>query len=60
MAFVKRQSSTLGYTLVEVMIVVGLVGMLAALAVPNVQLAMDGKPPRKIILVANRIVNVVV
>ncbi|MDK9721079.1 MAG: leucine--tRNA ligase [Rhodospirillales bacterium] len=32
----------------------------AALAVPNVQLAMDGKTPRKIILVPNRIVNVVV
>ena len=32
----------------------------AALAEPNVQRAMDGKPPRKVILVPNRIVNVVV
>jgi len=32
----------------------------AALAQPTVQRAMDGKPPRKIILVPNRIVNVVV
>jgi leucyl-tRNA synthetase len=32
----------------------------AALADPAVQRAMDGKPPRKIILVPNRIINVVV
>ncbi len=32
----------------------------AALAQPTVQRAMEGKPPRKIILVPNRIVNVVV
>ncbi|TAN59179.1 MAG: leucine--tRNA ligase [Rhodospirillales bacterium] len=32
----------------------------AALALPNVQIAMAGKPARKIILVPNRIVNVVV
>jgi leucyl-tRNA synthetase len=32
----------------------------AALALPNVQLAMGGKPARKIILVPNRIVNVVI
>ncbi|HEV7371860.1 leucine--tRNA ligase [Arenibaculum sp.] len=30
-----------------------------ALAEPNVQRAMDGKPPRKVIVVPNRIVNVV-
>ena len=32
----------------------------AALAVPNVMAAMGGKPPRKVIVVPNRIVNVVV
>ncbi len=32
----------------------------AALAVPNVQAAMNGKPARKIIIVPNRIINVVV
>jgi len=32
----------------------------AALAIPNVAKAMDGKPPRKVIVVPNRIVNVVV
>ncbi len=32
----------------------------AALADPAVQKAMDGKPPRKVIVVPNRIVNVVV
>ena len=32
----------------------------AALALPNVSKAMDGKPPRKVIVVPNRIVNVVV
>ncbi|WP_417519879.1 leucine--tRNA ligase [Minwuia sp.] len=32
----------------------------AALAEPNVQRAMDGKPPRKVVVVPNRIVNVVV
>jgi leucyl-tRNA synthetase len=31
-----------------------------ALAEPNVQRAMDGKPPRKVVVVPNRIVNVVV
>jgi len=32
----------------------------AALADPNVQRAMDGKPPRKVIVVPNRVINVVV
>jgi leucyl-tRNA synthetase len=32
----------------------------AALAEPNVQRAIEGKPPRKVIVVPNRIVNVVV
>ena len=32
----------------------------AALALPNVAKAIDGKPPRKVIVVPNRIVNVVV
>jgi leucyl-tRNA synthetase len=32
----------------------------AALALPNVTKAIDGKPPRKVIVVPNRIVNVVV
>jgi leucyl-tRNA synthetase len=32
----------------------------AALANPNVQAAMGGKPPRKVIVVPNRIVNIVV
>jgi leucyl-tRNA synthetase len=32
----------------------------AALALPNVSKAIDGKPPRKVIVVPNRIVNVVV
>ena len=32
----------------------------AALAIPNVAKAIDGKPPRKVIVVPNRIVNVVV
>jgi leucyl-tRNA synthetase len=32
----------------------------AALADESVQRAMDGKPPRKVIVVPNRIVNVVV
>jgi leucyl-tRNA synthetase len=32
----------------------------AALAVPNVVTAMAGKPPRKVIVVPNRIINVVV
>ena len=32
----------------------------AALDVPNVQTAMAGKPPRKVIVVPNRIVNIVV
>ena len=32
----------------------------AALAVPNVAAAMAGKTPRKVIVVANRIINVVV
>jgi len=32
----------------------------AALAVPNVQVAMAGKPARKIVVVPNKIVNVVV
>ncbi len=32
----------------------------AALAIPDVQKALDGKTPRKVIVVPNRIVNVVV
>jgi hypothetical protein len=31
-----------------------------ALAIPTVQAAMGGKPPRKLIVVKNKIVNIVV